>query len=523
MIQMTDDLDGLTIGGLLSRAARLWPDQTAIVHDESRLTWAELDAQVDDCSRAFIHWGLQPGDRVSLWMGNTLEWPIIALAVMRVGGVIVPINTALTVPETSYIVGQSDSVLLISTDELRGRDMSQEALEVLKFDGVVARELIIVGKTPEGASSFTEFLEQGRDVSNDSLNARVEAVKADDTTLMLYTSGTTGFPKGVMHSHRVIWNMDDAADRMRLSAADKSVMYLPLFHIFAFAALVTFMSRGATLILLEVYEGERSLDLMEREQVTIVYGVAPHYLDQIRHPSYEQRDLSSIRMCLSPGTPDLVRLVSEKMGPAVNVYGMTETTSMTSLGDLNDPIDIRAETVGRTLPRSTVRVVDELGNDVPAGVVGELLVKGPPVAQGYYKNEKATSAAIVDGWFHTGDALSIDSNGYLRFVGRISEMFKVGGENVDPIEVETVLMKHPAVAFASVQPVDHERLGEVGLAHVTLVDGMQLEADELRTFARKQLAAFKIPRHIEIVEELPMTASGKVRKYLLREEFLARR
>ena len=514
-------IDGLTIDALLQRAARLWPDQVAYVHASTRLTWSELALDVDRRARAFIGWGVQPGDRVSLWMSNTLDWIMIELGLIRAGAVVVPVNTGFTVDEAAFVVGQSDSVLLIATASLRGRELGREAVAVAAHPDVEVRAVLTVGGTTDGASAIEDFLVEVPDAGAAASQARAEAMSPDDIALMLYTSGTTGFPKGVMHSHRVIGNLDDAADRLRLRTDDVAVMYLPLFHVFALGATITFMVHGARLVLMEVFDGEASLDLMERERATVVYGVAPHYLDQIRHPSYGRRDLGTIRLCIAAGTGDLVRMVSEHMGPAINVYGMTETTSMTSLGDIDDPIELRADTVGRTLPKSTVKVVDPDGREVPAGVVGELWVQGPPVMQGYYKLPEATAEAMGDGWFRTGDAMTVDELGYLRFVGRIKEMFKVGGENVDPIEVETVLMRHPGVAFASVQPVPDERLGEVGLAHVTALAGHDLEVDELRAFVRGHLASFKVPRHVVVVDQMPMTASGKVRKFLLRDEFIA--
>ncbi len=516
-------LDGLTIGDLLERASRRWPDRLAYVHEDRRLTWSALFEEVDRHTRAFMAWGVQPGDRVSVWMGNTLPWILVELGLIRAGAVVVPVNTGFTVAEAAYVVGQSDSVMLVSATALRGRDFATESLLVAQHDDVSVRAVVSVGTTDAATTDLDDLLAGADAVTRQQAADRAASIEPDDIMLTLYTSGTTGFPKGVMHSHRVIGNMTDAADRLELTQDDVTVMYLPLFHIFALAATVTFMTRGAAMVLLEVFDGGASLDLMERERVTVAYGVAPHYLDQIRHPSFEGRDLSSLRLCLSPGSADLVRLVTERMGPAIGVYGMTETTSMTSLGWVHDPLDVRAETVGRTLPRSRVKVVDEHGAEVPPGVVGHLLVQGPPVMQGYYKNPEATAAAIVDGWFHTGDALAIDDEGYLRFVGRINEMFKVGGENVDPIEVESVLMRHPAVAFASVQGVPDERMGDVGLAHVTLVPGEFVGADTLRQFARDQLAAFKVPRHVLVVDTMPMTESGKVRKFLLRDQFLASR
>lgn len=512
--------DDLTICGLLDRAARLWPDHTAYVHDEQRLTWSELADEVDRYTRAFMASGVRPGDRVSLWMGNTLSWVLVELGLIRAGAVVVPVNTGFTAAEAAYVVAQSDSVMLIASSTLRGRNLAAEARQVVERPDVSVRTLVTVGPTDSDSVDIVALLSGAASVSRQESAARAAAIRPDDVVLTLYTSGTTGFPKGVMHSHRVIGNMDDAAERLRLDEADVAVMYLPLFHIFALAATVTFMARGAAMVLMEVFEAGASLDLMEKERATLAYGVAPHYLDQIRHPTFGDRDLSTLRLCLAPGSADLVRMVSAHLGPAISVYGMTETTSMTSLGEVEDPLEKRAETVGRPLPRSSVKVVDDRGQEVAPGVVGHLLVKGPPVMQGYYKMPEATADAIVDGWFHTGDAVAVDADGYLRFAGRIKEIYKVGGENVDPIEVESALMRHPAVAFASAQGVPDERMGEVGLAHITLLPEQPLDLEELRAFLRGQLAAFKVPRHVVVVDELPMTASGKVRKFLLREQFL---
>lgn len=515
-----DDVGGLTIGQLLDRAAQQHPHREAYVHGDQRVTWTELVELVDRRARALMAWGVEPGDRVALWMTNSLDWVVTYLSVIRIGGVLVSVNTAFTVAETAYVVGQSDSVLLVAGARVRDRSLGEEALHVLEEDGVSARQVLCLGEDVPGTLTATDLDGLADRISIDELARRVASTSAEDIAITLYTSGTTGFPKGVMHSHRVIGNMSDAADRMRLTAVDTAVMYLPLFHIFALAATLSFMCAGARMVLLETYEAGGSLELMERESATIAYGVPAHYLDQIRHPTFEQRDVSSLRLCLSPGTADHVRMVSERMGPAVNVYGMTETTSMTSVGSLEDSLEDRAETVGRTLPRSSVKIVDEHGVEVSPGVVGELLVRGAPVMQGYYRMPEATAAVLKpDGWFHTGDAGSVDDRGFVRFVGRITEMYKVGGENVDPIEVEAVLMRHPAIAMAAVQGVEDDRLGEVGLAHVTLIDGAELDVQELRAYARERLASFKVPRHVVAVDTLPMTASGKVQKFRLREAF----
>lgn len=511
---------GTTLGQLLDRAVQVQPDREVYVSQGRRVTFRQLAEDVDLHARALMAQGIAPGHRVSLWMANTVEWVVFFLAAARVGAVVVPLNTGFTVDEAAYVVGQSDSVLLVASPGLRDRDLPAEALRVLADDRVSARTVVAVGRSTPGTVTMNELLEGASRVSADELAARTSAVDADDVVLTLYTSGTTGFPKGVMHSHKVIRNMADAAERLRLTSDDTVVMYLPLFHIFALAAVLTFLHTGGKMVLLDSFDTEVSLDLMVEERASVVYGVGTHYYDQLRSPSFPGRDLSRLRLCLSPGTGDLVRTVSAQMATAVNVYGMTETTSMTSVGAPDDPLDARADTVGRPLPGSEVKVVDSQGRALPPGEVGELLVRGHPVMLGYYSNPEATAKALQDGWFHTGDAVSETPEGYLRFVGRISEMFKVGGENVDPIEVEAVLMRHPAVAMASVVGVPDDRLGEVGLACVTPLADQAVDVDDLRAFARQRLASFKVPRHVRLVDGFPMTASGKVQKYLLREAFL---
>lgn len=510
-----------TLGQLLDLAVRHRPDYEAYVHGERRLTFAQLAAEVDVHARALMAQGVEPGDRVALWMANSVEWVVFFLATSRIGAVTVPLNTGFTVDEAAYVVGQSDSVLVVAGPGVRGRDLPAEAMRLLSDERVSARGVVSVGVHLLGTISSDELLAGAPAVTTGELTRRATAVEADDIVLTLYTSGTTGFPKGVLHSHQVIRNMADAADRLRLSGDDTVVMYLPLFHIFALAAVVTFLYTGGRMVLLDSFGGEASLALMEREQATVAYGVGTHYYDQLRSPSFADHDLSRLRLCLSPGTGDLVRAVSAAMAPAVNVYGMTETTSMTSVGSPDDPLDARADTVGRPLPGSEVKVVDKQGRSLPPSEVGELLVRGHPVMLGYYKNDLATAEVLRGGWFHTGDAVSVTSEGYLRFVSRISEMFKVGGENVDPIEVEAVLMRHPAVAMASVVGVPDERLGEVGLACVQLLEDARVDTAELLVFAREDLASYKVPRHVRLVDGFPMTASGKVQKFLLQEAFVS--
>jgi fatty-acyl-CoA synthase len=519
---MSEHMAGVTIGGLLERAVEKFGDREAYVFEDRRLTFRELAEETDTWARALIAAGVAPGDKVSLMMANRLEWVLIHLAISQIGAALVPVNTGFRVDEVGYVVGQSDSVMFIVGDEVRGRSLAQEGLQVLQDERVSATALVVVGgPAPEGAVSAEDLLARADEVSPEALAERKAAVHADDVVLTLYTSGTTGFPKGAMHSHKVIRNMADAADRMRVTPDDTVVLYLPLYHVFGAAAVLTYMYAGGKIVLVENYDVARSLELMERERATIVYGISTMYYDQMQHEDFEKRDLSSIRLCVTPGTGDLVRLTSEKMGPAVNVYGMTESTSMTTLCTLEDPMEFRAETVGRPLPGFEVKIVGALGETLAPDTVGELLVRGHPVMLGYYKKPEATAEVLDDeGWFRTGDAASLTPEGYVRYAGRIKEILRVGGENVDPIEVETVLMRHPAVAMASLIGIPDTRLDEVGVAYVQLLRGASVTAEELRAYLKEKLAGFKVPRHVVLTDEFPKTGSGKIQKFLLKRQFL---
>jgi fatty-acyl-CoA synthase len=519
---MSTDMAGVTIGQLLERAVEKFGDREAYVAEDRRLTFRQLAEETDVWARALMAAGVAPGDKVSLMMANRLEWVLIHLAVSQIGAALVPVNTGFRPDEVGYVVGQSDSVMFIVGAQVRGRSLVSEGLQVLQDERVSAKTLVVVGgEAPEGTVAAADLLARADEVSPAALAERKASVRPDDVVLTLYTSGTTGFPKGAMHSHKVIRNMADAADRMRLTPDDTVVLYLPLYHVFGAAAVVTYMYAGGKIVLVENYDVAKSLELMERERATIVYGISTMYYDQMQHEDFDRRDLSSIRLCVTPGTGDLVRLTSEKMGPAVNVYGMTETTSMTTLCTLDDPMEFRAETVGKPLPGFEVRIVGQDGATLGPDAVGELVVRGHPVMLGYYKKPDATAEVLDDeGWFRTGDAASITPEGYVRYAGRIKEILRVGGENVDPIEVETVLMRHPSVAMASLIGVPDERLDEVGVAYVQLLRGATAAPDELRAYLKERLASFKVPRHVVITDEFPKTGSGKIQKFKLKQQFL---
>ena len=518
----TQEVKNLTIGGLLDRAVDRFPDRSALVYGEERLTYAELGERVDEAAAALIALDIQPGDRVAMWMPNNIEWVEIYLAVTRIGAVLVPVNTSFRAGEAAYVIGQSDSTTLVIADRYRDKDFVALAHQVRNDDRVALHRLIVVGdQVADDALAWSDVLEQGRAIDRSVVRERHEAVDPDDVVLVLYTSGTTGFPKGAMHSHKVIRNMSDAAERMGLRSDDVIVLYLPLYHVFAaFAGILSFMYAGGKVVLMNSFDALESLQLMEKEKATVVYGLSPTYHDQIEHPDYDSFDLSSIRFCLTPGTPDFVRYVRSRMGFAVNVYGMTECTSITCLPTLDDSAKAQTETVGRPLPGFEARVLDADGNEVPPGTTGELVVRGHPVMLEYYKKPEETAKVMdSEGWFRTGDAVTRTEDGYFRFLGRYKEMYRVGGENVDPVEVEVALMRHPAVSMAAVAGVEDKRLGEVGVAWVQIRRGHNPTAEELIAHARENLARFKVPRQIIFLDEFPKTGSGKIQKYKLAESF----
>ncbi|SDO65383.1 Acyl-CoA synthetase (AMP-forming)/AMP-acid ligase II [Nakamurella panacisegetis] len=506
-----------TLGGLLRQVALSRPDATAIGDGRRRLTFVELDAEVDNAAKALLAQQVRPGDRVGLWLPNCTEWVTVFLAVARLGATLVPVSTAFTADEAADVLTRSKAVLLIAGGELRGRRPAHTAAALSvagRIEGI--RVLIAVHDDVPGALTWPEFTAGGtaRDLAEISA-----AVSPDDPVVILYTSGTTGAPKGVLLPQRMIRNMRDVAGRLQLTTDDVTVLYLPLFHVFALAAVVTFLTAGARVHLLAAFSASGSLELIEAERATLLYGVPAHYYDQLRDPDFDQRDLSGVRLCISPGPAELIREVDRRIATAINCFGSTETTSMITLGDPAAPLDERAGSIGAPLPLSQVRVVGPDGVDVPGGTPGELLVRGPAVMVGYDQDPAATARAVRDGWFHTGDGVQATPSGSsLRFLGRLDEMFKVGGENVDPMEVEAVLMVHPAVGTAAVFGIDDLRLGQVGVAFLTPREpGVPVDTDALRAFARERLAGFKVPRRFVVVTELPTTASGKVQKVKLRQ------
>ena len=520
-----------TVGGLPERAAKQWGPREALAFQGRRWTFAELNARVDAAAKGLLALGIAPGDKVALWMVNRPEWLDAMFAVMKIGAVLVPVNARFRTDDTAYVLGQSDAVAMILADRSGPVDYLGMLREVAPDLGArpaarfpSLRHVVAVSESVRsGTIAWSRMLEDGRHVGDDALRARAEAVDPAQPAFFFYTSGTTGFPKAAVHDHGIIRNTWDQGECMRITVDDVILMYLPLFHIFGFlhGALMSII-RGARQVLTETFDGDECVELIERERATVIHGFDTHFQALLDAQAKNPRDVSSVRtgICgtgMSNAIP-IARRARQTFGPLVTAYGMSEI-GVPTFAPLDSTEEQCVEANGLPLPGCEVRIVDaETGAECPAGAPGEIVVRGYPLMQGYYGKPAETARAIDrEGWFHTGDMGVLRPDGHLHFVGRYKDMLKVGGENVDPMEVEAFLMGHPAIRAAAVVGRPDPRLSEVAVAFVQVAPGRTLSEREVIEHCRGHLASFKIPRHVAFVDEFPMTSTGKIQKVVLRE------
>jgi len=535
---MGDWFEKVTIGAMLDRAAARFGTREALTYAGRRWSFQELKADCDRAARGLMQCGMQPGEKVSLWLPNRPEWLHAMFAVAKIGAVLVPINTRFRVTDLEYVLRQSDSTTLITVDRsgpMSYLDMVRELLpeldtcaapQALRAAAFPALRRVIVVSTPAypGTLRWEDMVLAGDVVSAGQLHARQRAVEPDATTLIMYTSGTTGFPKGVMHNHNVVRNVTDEANRMAVRATDVILMYLPLFHAFGlYEGPLMSVVTGARQVLMEQFEPGAALRLLASERATIMHGFDTHFHDIMTHPDCAQTDRSSLRLgLLAAGlasSAPVARQAQRLLGPTVSGWGMTEVGVGAALGYPTDTEDDRCLASGAALPGYEFKIIDPTtGCTVPSDTSGELCCRGYGVMQGYYNKPEETAKVVdAEGWLHSGDMATIREDGTMRFLGRYKEMLKVGGENVDPIEVEARLLQHPAVSQVQVVGVPDARLQEVACACVILQPGVQVEPEALLAGCRGQIASFKIPRHVLYMQEYPMTSSGKVQKFKLRD------
>ena len=519
----------IAMGSLPERAAARWGGREALAFNGRRWTFAELSAGVDRVAKGLIALGIEPGERVALWMLNRAEWIEAAYAAMKIGAILLPVNTRFRTADVTYVLEQSESATLLLADRSGPVEYLEMVREVAPSLPHLRRMVALAETARTGAIRWEAMLAGGAAVSDADLAARARAVDPGAIAFLMYTSGTTGFPKGVMHDHRMVRNIVDGGNRMGITFADAIMMYLPLFHLFGFAeGLLMSMVTGARQVLTEGFDPDESLDLIQTERATVIHGFDLHYKALLEAQEKKPRDVSSVRTgILASGMSSswpIAREGRRVFGPMLSGYGMSEFGVGVALSFLDSTEEQCVEASGYPAPGYEIRVIDpDTGRDQPAGVPGEILVGGYTVMRGYWNKPVETARTIDDrGFVHTGDMGVLRADGHLRFMGRYKDMLKIGGENVDPMEVEAYLMGHPAINLAAVVAYPDPKLSEVGVAYIRLEPGATLTEADVLEFCRGKIASFKIPRRVFFVGELPMTSSGKIQKVRLREDAVTR-
>ena len=518
----TDDLPP-TIPLVLRRAAAQFGDREALVDGDDRWTFVSLAAAVETAGRAFVGAGLAAGDRVAIWAPNVAEWAVAALGVYSAGCVVVPLNTRFKGREAGHVLHASGARMLLSVTDF----LDTNYLALLDgVDGLDALEHTVVlrGGVPRGSTSWCDFLAGASAVSSQEVEKRVAALERDDTSDILFTSGTTGAPKGAMLTHgasiRAYWSWSEVVG---LRDDDRYLVVNPFFHAFGLkAGILASLLRGATVLPHAVFDVPAVMRRVHEEHVTMLPGPPAVYQTMLNHPDRSSFDLSSLRLAVTGAASIPVELIVRMreelpFETVVTGYGLTEATGIATMCRHDDDPDTIATTVGRPIPVVEVRVADDDGRTVAAGEPGEVLVRGYNLMKGYLDDPEATAEAIdPDGWLHTGDVGVFDARGNLRITDRKKDMFIVGGFNAYPAEIEGIMLRHPGVAQVAVVGVPDERLGEVGAAFVVARTGDTVDPDALISWCREHMANYKAPRTVQLVGELPLNASGKVLKYELR-------
>jgi acyl-CoA synthetase (AMP-forming)/AMP-acid ligase II len=522
---MTDEE---TIPALTAAAAERFGHQLAVVDGDMRLSYTELFEESRTFGAALVASGIQPGDRVSIWAFNSAEWVIAALGVWQAGAVLVPINTRFKGAEAADLLARSHARVLVTVSGFLDTDY----VAMLRDAGVDLPDLqtavVARGEAPEGTESWAGFLTRATDEGKAEVDRRRAAVIPDDHSDILFTSGTTGVPKGVVSTHsRTLVVATDWAAMTGLERGDRYLQINPYFHMFGLkAGILTSIVAGATMLPEPVFDVGRALRRIAEERVTVLPGAPTLYQSILDHPDRNRYDLSSLRAG-TIGAADipiaLVRRIFDELPYSVMIsgYGLTEGGTAAGTAPDDDPETI-ATTVGRARPTFELRLVDQDGTDVPDGEAGEILLRGRSVMLKYLDDPEATAKTLSsDGWLKTGDIGRLTERGCLQIVGRVKDMFIVGGFNAYPAEIENALLRHPDVQQVAVIGIPDERLGEVGMAFVVARAGSAVTGDDIIAWSREQMANYKVPRVIEMLDELPVNATGKVVKDTLRERALS--
>jgi fatty-acyl-CoA synthase len=537
---------GTTIGDAFDETVARFPDHEALIarHQKLRYTYRQLRDQVDRCARALIALGVAKGERVGIWAPNCVEWTITQFATAKIGAILVNINPSYRGHEVRYALTQSGCAYVVIAPRFKTSDYTAMLYELAPELRAAApgrlsaaavpdlRGVIRLGGEPSpGMLTWDELMAMADRVGADELAARQRQQEFDEPINIQYTSGTTGYPKGATLSHHNILNNGFfVAELMRFTDRDRLVIPVPLYHCFGMVmGNLGCVTHGATMIYpSDGFDAQAVLEAVEAERATALYGVPTMFIAELGHPDFARYDLTSLRTGIMAGSPCPVEVMKKvqalmNMREVAIAYGMTETSPVSTQTRIGAPLDKQVGTVGQVHPHVEIKVIDPAtGAVVPIGTTGELCTRGYSVMLGYWNNEEATRGAIdAARWMHTGDLAVMDDQGYLNIVGRIKDMIIRGGENVYPREVEEFLYTHPKVQDVQVIGVPDTKYGEEVMAWVRLRDGETATEDDIRDFCRGRIAHYKVPRYVKFVEVFPMTVTGKVQKFLMREQSVA--
>ncbi|MFI4998720.1 MAG: AMP-binding protein [Reyranellales bacterium] len=531
----TKKLIGATIGAFFDRQVEAFREREALVvkHQNVRWTWGELGRRVDDLAAGLLALGLERGDRVGIWSPNTSEWTLAQFATAKAGLVLVNVNPAYRRSELDYAMNKVACKALILAPALKTSNYLEIVEDLVKASKLPhLRYVIRLGKekTP-GMLNFDDVAKGGGNAERVKLAETGPKLQFDDAINIQFTSGTTGHPKGATLSHHNILNNGYfVGEGLKLTPADRLCIPVPLYHCFGMVmGNLGCLTHGSTMVYpSEAFDPLATLQAVAEEKCTALYGVPTMFIAQLDHPEFDKFDLKSLRTGIMAGSPcpiEVMKRVQSKMnmGEVTIAYGMTETSPVSTQCATDDPLELRVSTVGRVLPHIEIKIVDTEGKAVARGETGEFCTRGYSVMKGYWNDAEKTAEAIDEaGWMRTGDLATMDAEGYVNIVGRLKDMVIRGGENVYPREIEEFLYRHPKIQDVQVIGVPDLKYGEEICAWIKLHGGQTATAEEIREFCKGQIAHYKIPRYIEFVPEFPMTITGKIQKFVMREETIAK-
>jgi len=528
-------LIGETIGAFFDRQVEAYREREALVvrHQNVRWSWGELARRVDDLAAGLMTLGLERGDRVGIWAPNNAEWVLVQFATAKAGLVLVNVNPAYRRTELEYAMNKVECKALVMAPALKTSNYLEIVSDLVKDRKLPhLRHVVRLGgeKTP-GMLNFDDVARAGGNAERVKLAELGPKLQFDDAINIQFTSGTTGFPKGATLSHHNILNNGFfVAEGLKMTPEDRLCIPVPLYHCFGMVmGNLGCLTHGSTMVYpAEVFDPLATLQAVSEERCTTLYGVPTMFIAQLDHPEFAKFDLKSLRTGIMAGSPcpiEVMKRVQSKMNmhEVTIAYGMTETSPVSTQCATDDPVERRVSTVGQVQPHIEIKIVDSEGKVVPRGQAGEFCTRGYSVMKGYWNDEDKTREAIDQGgWMHTGDLATMDEEGYVNIVGRLKDMVIRGGENVYPREIEEFLYRHPKVQDVQVIGVPDTKYGEEICAWVKLRPGEKATAEELREFCKGQIAHYKIPRYVEFVDAFPMTITGKIQKFVMREQTIGK-